>query len=365
MEMIKRIRHLGMAWAAAAMLLSPGQAMAGTTTSGSLTVTETGGGTRTRDYRLFTPTSLPAGTPALVIVLHGGGGNADTAALDSFEGLWNDKADARQFFVVYPEAKLQTGEVDQRNWNDCRAPATAFDGAGRPTDGGMDPANPRYSDWDDVAFIDQLVDRFVSPPVGSGITAVDPNRIFLVGASNGGMMTQRMAIQSPGRYRAFSSIVGHMPSLSECGSPDTTALRASGRRMLFLYGESDPLMPPAGGYVGNNVVLGGVTSASATITQWNTWWGVTASGSEVAQANPITTDGPSRQYWTYHCDTTCPSGTLANMGSSAIRMFVVRVNGAGHTVPGVSQIPLIRRLIVGYRNLDIRHVDTMTTFFGL
>ncbi|HVK79120.1 MAG TPA: hypothetical protein VM915_00775, partial [Verrucomicrobiae bacterium] len=159
-------------WAGAIMacaLLSAGAAAeAGTLSSASLSVTEGGGTVRTRDYRLFTPATMPAGAPALVIVLHGGGNDANESMTGEYEGLWNSKADEREFYVVYPQGQLQSGSSDQRNWNDCRAPATAFNGAGDPTDGGMDPANARYSDWDDVAFIEQLADRFITPPMGSG-----------------------------------------------------------------------------------------------------------------------------------------------------------------------------------------------------
>lgn len=353
--------------ALAAVFLLAGPALAGTVSSSTINVTESGGAVRTRDFKYYTPTGLQTGRP-LVIVLHGGGSNADKAIGDAieYEGLWNGRADSGQFYVLYPQGKPQPGVGDKRNWNDCRAAATAFDGNGEPTDGGMDPAADNYSDWDDVTFINDLVDHFISPPGGSGIQAVDPNKIFVLGLSNGGLMTQRLAIESPAAFKGFATSVAMLPQKNECAAPNTTTLRASGRKMLFLYGTADQYMPAGGGPIHNDPSSGSVLSATATVSQWNTWWGVSASGTEVQQPDVVNEPNPSTQHWTYHCDSTpCPTGTAANMGDTKIRNFVARVLNGGHNVPGVANMPLIYALLgLGPRNRDAIHVDTIRSFFG-
>lgn len=107
-------------------------------------------------------------------------------------------------------------------------------------------------------------------------------------------------------------------------------------------------------------------SAAATVDQWRLWWGVRGAGTEVAQANPVLDDGPSQQLWRYGCNTVvCPGGTPANLNQPNVVLVIDRVAGGGHSAPGVTQLPPIVRALVGWRNLDIAHVDTALRFFGL
>jgi polyhydroxybutyrate depolymerase len=134
-----------------------------------------------RSYVVRVPVGLAQrGRVPLVLVLHGGGGNAGTA--ESMTGF-TAKAEKEGFIVVYPEG---TGQFRKRRltWNagHCCGPAM---------------------DWrvDDVGFIGALIDRLlVDYPV-------DPRRIYATGMSNGGMMTHRLGIELSDRLAAIAPVV--------------------------------------------------------------------------------------------------------------------------------------------------------------
>ncbi|HTS18931.1 MAG TPA: PHB depolymerase family esterase [Verrucomicrobiae bacterium] len=145
----------------------------------NLTLT-TGG--RDRTYLLHLPPvydgkrSLP-----LVIVLHGGGGNARGAV--KMTGF-SDKADKEGFVVVYPNG---SGRLKTRllTWNSGNCCGYALD-----------------SDVDDVGFIRALIDELVKT------RGIDPKRVFVTGMSNGGMMTYRIGCELSDKVAAIAPVAG-------------------------------------------------------------------------------------------------------------------------------------------------------------
>jgi polyhydroxybutyrate depolymerase len=138
-----------------------------------------------RSYLIRLPPGLGphAGRVPLVLVLHGGGGNADNAEqMTGFTG----KAGKEAFIVVYPEG---TGRLGNRllTWN-----------AGHCCGYAMDHR------VDDVGFIGALLDRLVED------YPVDPRRIYVTGMSNGGMMTHRLGIELPHRFAAIAPVVASL-----------------------------------------------------------------------------------------------------------------------------------------------------------
>src|SRR5580704_8834959 len=100
----------------------------------------------------------------LVIVLHGGGGNAPGAA--RMTGF-SEKADKEGFVVAYPNG---SGRLRNRllTWNSGNCCGYALDNS-----------------VDDVGFIRALIDALEKT------RAIDPTRVYATGMSNGGMMTYR------------------------------------------------------------------------------------------------------------------------------------------------------------------------------
>ncbi len=203
-----------LALAAASLALSPALAAP----PGDLT--DSYGG---RAMIVHVPASLPAsGKRALVIVLHGGLGNADRIAGQQAEsGLNLDAVADRDGFVV---AYLNG------------TPVTRFLGAkflGWNAGGGC-CGQPGQNGTDDVAYIGgafgYLADKY----------GVDRSRVFAVGHSNGAMMAQRMICET----RVFAGAV----AISGPLNLDTTHCpSAKGLSVLAIHGADDANVPIAGG----------------------------------------------------------------------------------------------------------------------
>jgi len=141
-----------------------------------------------RTFRLHMPVDHDGATDVpLVMVLHGGGGDAD-GAMEQY-GM-NELADKEGFAVLYPngtgEKKFGQGLY---TWNAdvCCDPAVA-DGV------------------DDVAFIGELLDRVEAR------WTIDMDRVYTTGISNGGIMSSRLAMQLSDRIAAAAPVASPGPS---------------------------------------------------------------------------------------------------------------------------------------------------------
>ena len=135
----------------------------------------------TRSYVLrLPPAARPGAHLPVVIMLHGGGGNAANAErMTGFTG----KGRAEGFIVVYPDG---TGPLTGKllSWNARHCCAYAM-----------------KNDVDDVGFIRALIDELIAK------YPVDPKRIYATGMSNGGMMTHRLGIELSDRLAAIAPVV--------------------------------------------------------------------------------------------------------------------------------------------------------------
>jgi polyhydroxybutyrate depolymerase len=139
-------------------------------------------GGRERTYVLRLPSGIAreSGALPLVIVLHGGGGNARNAeAMTGFTA----KAEAERFIVVYPEGTSR------------RAPLLTWN-AGHCCGYAMEQR------VDDVGFIRALIDTL------SAIHRIDRKRVYVTGMSNGAMMAHRLGIELSGEIAAIAPVVG-------------------------------------------------------------------------------------------------------------------------------------------------------------
>ena len=175
-----------------------------------------------RQMLVHVPAQLPpAGSRALVIVLHGGLGNAQRIASGQSEsGLnMNAVADRDGFIVAYLNGTAVTLRMgaDMLGWN-----------AGGCC--GQSAAN----NVNDVAYIQGAVADLVAK------YGVDPTRVFGIGHSNGAMMVQRLACET-NLLAAEVAISGPL-ELSVGTCPE-----AKGRRILAIHGADDQNVPIRGG----------------------------------------------------------------------------------------------------------------------
>ena len=136
-------------------------------------------GTLVRSYFLHVPKQLTQPAP-LVIVMHGYMGSADS--IMSYSGM-NEVADDEGFVVVYPQ-----GTVDQKG--------NAFFNVGYEFHSG--------SSVDDLQFIRDLVAHL------QGELALNPDKVFATGMSNGADMSYLLACQASDLIRAAAPIAGIM-----------------------------------------------------------------------------------------------------------------------------------------------------------
>lgn len=137
---------------------------------------------RTRTYTVHLPPNIAtASSLPLVIVLHGGGGNANNAArMSGFSAL----ADQENFIVVYPDGTGRLGDV-LLTWNSGNCCGYALD-----------------QKIDDVGFIRALIEKVQRE------YPIDARRIYATGMSNGGMMSYRLACELADKLAAIAPVAG-------------------------------------------------------------------------------------------------------------------------------------------------------------
>lgn len=132
-----------------------------------------------RDFLLLDARRDKAPAP-LVIALHGGGGNAATMV-----PRWQGLAKREGLIAVFPEGVGRMAGMGTWNAGGCCGYAMT-------------------ADSDDIGFIGALIDHLIATGMA------DPNRVYVTGMSNGGMMTHRIAIALSNRIAAAAIVSGAM-----------------------------------------------------------------------------------------------------------------------------------------------------------
>ena len=172
-----------------------------------------------RSYLVTNPGSLSGGLHPLVILLHGG--------TQSAEKVW--KQTSLPTLAQQARMVLAAPDAVDGNWND-----------GRQVYFGTKKAPTRV---DDVGFIMAMIDDLVARD------GIDPARIYVTGASNGGMMTYRLVCEQAGRFRAAGALIATLLSDHDCRPAHPVP-------MMMILGTNDPLV----NWDGKPVTVGGRTS---------------------------------------------------------------------------------------------------------
>lgn len=167
-------------------------------------------GDRVRAYRVYAPSSEKP--QPLVIALHGYRSDR-SKSIEFYTGLSN-LATEQQFIAVYPYGI-------ENSWNGGFCCGTAVE-----------------TDIDDVAFIRALVVALRES------YNIDPNKIYVVGMSNGGIMAQRLLAEMPDVFAAGVAV------MSGVGDRESALDISSARAPLMLVnGTQDQYVPLAPGTV--------------------------------------------------------------------------------------------------------------------
>lgn len=212
------LADFAMALAGAALLIgSPARAQAWSTTEHEITVDGL-----ERSYLVHAPDDAAASPRPVMLVMHGGFGNAE--GVEELYGM-NAVAEREDFIAVYPNGpRIGTVVLRQRRtWNAglCCGPAAE-------------------DDIDDVAFIRAMVDALVRD------YGIDRDRVYASGMSNGGMMSYRLLCEAPDLIAAAVPVAGTLV-LDDCaGGADVP--------LLHIHGAADDNVPVAGGVGGRALV---------------------------------------------------------------------------------------------------------------
>jgi polyhydroxybutyrate depolymerase len=279
-----------------------------------------------RQYWLVQP-DKPAGKRPLVIVLHGHGASGRIALGISKTfvdpaAAWMTVAARENWIVVAPEGVK--GSDDKQAWNDCRADATT----NAPTD--------------DVAFIAALIDEAVAEH------HADPERVYVTGASNGGGMAYRLAIELPGKLAAVAVSSALMATHSRCAAP------ARAMPMLIMHGTDDKISPYAGGEVGHWLLHGRGSGQpiESTVKLWR----------ELARlpAAPVATAIPPRDAG----DATRATRYVWGADPAGMQVEFLKIEHGGHVQPSLTlKISWLLGTILGKQNTDLEFAEETWAFF--
>jgi polyhydroxybutyrate depolymerase len=224
---------------------------------------------------------------------------------------WLDLADREGFLLIVPNGvNPKTGDTkgDTQNWNDLR-PA----------------GDDRPSEADDVDFIVQLLDKTARE------FDTDTARVYVTGASNGGMMAYRLLIEAPERFAAAATFIAVLPD-------DLPDIKPPGKAtpLLIANGTKDPLVKWEGG------AIRGQRGRMMSVLESRDWW-IQANRADVKDVEeeslPDADVGDGCRLYS--------SLYPATPGGAAV--LFLKIDGGGHALPSLAhELPdtfLVRSLI--------------------
>ncbi len=273
-------------------------------------------GSDARTYILHTP-ATHAGHCPLVLVLHGGGGAAQTMHdLTGFDRV----ADANGFVVAYPQG---LGKV----WND----------------GGSDLTEGKHP-RDDVAFMRELV-----KDVGRQIP-IDEKQVFACGFSNGGCLAARLVLEAHDLVCAVAMVSSGLYERVATSHPNPNPAP-----VLFIEGVNDPCYLYNGG-MSKGPNFGGMFRGTehgrilSTEDAIAFWCKVNGCGDkpEIAKVPHVTADNTSTTYKRW----------AGKQGNDVVAYIV---DGGGHCWPGGAQYFPVN--VIGKTTYDFSASQAIWRFF--
>jgi polyhydroxybutyrate depolymerase len=254
----------------------------------------------------------------LVIALHGGGGTGKQL-MRSTKNRFNQLADQEDFIVVYPQGL-------KKSWND---------NSKRETSGFA-----RKENIDDVGFINKMITQLESK------YNINSKAIFACGISNGGLMSQTLAIELPEKIKTIGMVAANFGEIQINESKNVTPFS-----ILFIQGISDPVIPYNGGEIiafkksRGNVI--GMDKSIAYMQNLN--------GNNL---DPVISKIENNAF------DFCISEHLVypNLKNESLKIELIRVKNGGHTWPGANEAKFLKK-IVGNTTQDFKACDALWEFF--
>ncbi len=288
-----------------------------------------------RYFRYFVPTHYHTKMP-LVVLLHGGTQSMKKVfkRKAGASKQWPILAEKENFILVVPNGtnpNTKKGSGNKQNWNDCRLP---------------EKGKRSSVVANDVDFISKLIDLSISR------LKIDSQKVYLTGASNGGMMSYRLAMELPEKITAVAAFIANLPVKSEC-QPTNSPIP-----IMIFNGTKDPVMPWNGGEIMGDG--GSVVSTSKTVKYW-----LAVNNADLSTKTSYSFDNINKR------DKSNISGVcyLPKINSKdsikGAKTCFYQVNGGGHVTPSIAHDTphWIQKRIIGWQNKDIESADFAWKFF--
>ena len=231
-----------------------------------------------RNYILYIPEIYDGNTAVpLILNFHGFGSNA---AQQMFYGDFRDIADTEGFLLVHPEG---TTFIGNQFWN------VGFPGIS--------------STIDDVGFTEALIDELAT------LYAIDLDRVYATGMSNGGFMSFLLACQLSEKIAAVASVTGSMTqdTFDDCNAQRPTPV-------LQIHGTEDDVVL----YNGNTLSI----PIADVISYWVDYNNCETTPTTITFPDIDPSDGSTIEHSVYED------------GDNGITTEHMKVIGGGHTWPG-------------------------------
>lgn len=182
---------------------------------------------------LHVPAKYDKSTPApLVVLLHG---YTSSGKQQESYMKFGELADTYGFLLATPDGTREDSERNHRFWNATEA-----------------CCNFHGSDVDDSAYVRSVIDLVKAE------YSVDPNRVYLIGHSNGGFMSYRMAYDHSDTIAAIVSLAGASLSDLELPAPGNPV------HVLQIHGTEDGTIAYSGSEIGETTYPG----AKESVERW-------------------------------------------------------------------------------------------------
>lgn len=265
-----------------------------------------------RSYEIYIPSELKKIEKLpLLIVLHGG----DSSGRNMIEYTnYIPIAEKENFIVVFPDSL-------HGHWNDGRK-GLEFEGI------------------KDINFISNLIDDLIIK------YNIDKNRVFVTGASNGGMMSLRLGCELSEKITAIASVTGSLPvDMSACNPIKKIPL-------LLINGTRDPLVHWEGGYLTMGLIKRGKLFS---IQETFEFWAKNNQCAELSEWKKLPDKARNDGTRVYKREyTKCKNNS---------NVLLYKIENGGHTWSGSSQIPF-QDWVVGKTSYDINASQVIWDFFN-
>ncbi|MEX0618085.1 MAG: alpha/beta fold hydrolase [Pseudohongiellaceae bacterium] len=195
---------------------------------------------------LNVPAEIDTANPAPLVVLLHGYGSSGAGQEDYMK--FGELVDRYGFILINPDGTRESGGDNNRFWNASTA-----------------CCNFMQSQVDDTAYVISLIDEVKSR------FNVDDRRVYLIGHSNGGFMSYRIAYEHPDTIAAIASLAG---------AASTESLPAPTRsvHVLQIHGTSDTTIS----YEGSDINGNNYPGAIETVERWAAYNGCAVQGDTTA-----------------------------------------------------------------------------------